>query len=79
MDNKYFIEFRDIVKKFDDFVALNHVTLNISKGAFVTLLGPSGCGKTTLMRQLAGFSEPESGDIIVNGKRVNGLPPYSPT
>lgn len=76
MENKYFIKFRDIVKKFDDFVALNHVTLNIPKGAMVTLLRPSGCGKTTLMRQLARFAEPESGDIIVNGKRVNGLPPY---
>ena len=50
-----YIEFRNVVKKFDDFVALDHVSLQIPKGAFVTLLGPSGCGKTTLMRQLAGF------------------------
>ena len=42
----------------------------------MTLLGPSGCGKTTLMRQLAGFSEPDSGDIYIKGIRVNGLPPY---
>ena len=42
----------------------------------MTLLGPSGCGKTTLMRQLAGFSEPESGDVLVDGKRMNGLPPF---
>jgi len=71
-----FIEFRNIVKKFGAFVALDHVSLSIPKGAFVTLLGPSGCGKTTLMRQLAGFSEPDEGDIIVNGKRINGLPPF---
>ena len=71
-----FIEFKDVVKKFDDFVALDHVSLQIPKGAFVTLLGPSGCGKTTLMRQLAGFSEPEEGDVLVNGKRMNGLPPF---
>ena len=58
-----YIEFRNVVKKFDDFVALDHVSLQIPKGAFVTLLGPSGCGKTTLMRQLAGFSEPEEGDV----------------
>jgi spermidine/putrescine ABC transporter ATP-binding subunit len=73
---EYYIEFKNIVKKFDDFVALDHVSLQIPKGKFVTLLGPSGCGKTTLMRQLAGFSEPEEGDVIVNGKRMNGLPPY---
>ena len=42
-----YIEFRNVVKKFDDFVALDHVSLQIPKGAFVTLLGPSGCGKTS--------------------------------
>ena len=71
-----YIEFRNVVKKFDDFVALDHVSFQIPKGAFVTLLGPSGCGKTTLMRQLAGFSEPEEGDVLVDGKRMNGLPPF---
>jgi ABC-type Fe3+/spermidine/putrescine transport system ATPase subunit len=71
-----YIEFKNVVKKFDSFVALDHVSLQIPRGAFVTLLGPSGCGKTTLMRQLAGFSEPEEGDVIVNGRRVNGLPPF---
>ena len=71
-----FIEFKNIVKRFDSFTALDHVSLTIPKGKFVTLLGPSGCGKTTLMRQLAGFSEPEEGDILIKGKRVNGLPPY---
>ena len=71
-----YIEFKEVVKRFGDFVALDHVSLEIPKGAFVTLLGPSGCGKTTLMRQLAGFSEPEEGDILVNGKRMNGLPPF---
>jgi len=73
---KYFIEFRNVVKKFGDFTALDHISLGIPKGNFVTLLGPSGCGKTTLMRQLAGFSEPDEGDVFVNGKRMNGLPPY---
>ena len=72
----YYISFQNIVKKFDRFVALDHVSLDIPKGSFVTLLGPSGCGKTTLLRQLAGFSEPEEGDILVNGRRMNGLPPF---
>ncbi len=73
---EYYIEFKNVVKKFDDFVALDHVSLQIPKGKFVTLLGPSGCGKTTLMRQLAGFSEPEEGDVLIEGKRMNGLPPF---
>lgn len=73
---EHYIEFNSVVKKFGDFVALDNVTLKIPKGAFVTLLGPSGCGKTTLMRQLAGFSEPDEGEIIVDGKPVNGLPPF---
>ena len=73
---KPYIEFKNVVKQFGDFTALDHVSLEIPKGAFVTLLGPSGCGKTTLMRQLAGFSEPESGDVLVDGKRMNGLPPF---
>lgn len=71
-----YIEFKNVVKRFGDFTALDHVSLEIPKGTFVTLLGPSGCGKTTLMRQLAGFSEPEEGDILVEGKRMNGLPPF---
>ena len=71
-----YIEFKNVVKRFGDFTALDHVSLEIPKGSFVTLLGPSGCGKTTLMRQLAGFSEPEEGDVLVDGKRMNGLPPF---
>lgn len=71
-----YIEFKNITKKFGDFTAIDSVSLSIPHGAFVTLLGPSGCGKTTLMRQLAGFAEPDAGDIYIGGKRVNGLPPY---
>ena len=73
---EHYIEFKNVVKRFGDFTALDHVSLNIPKGAFVTLLGPSGCGKTTLMRQLAGFFEPEEGDVLVDGRRMNGLPPF---
>lgn len=71
-----YIQLKNIVKRFGKFTALDHVSLSIPKGSFVTLLGPSGCGKTTLMRQIAGFSEPDEGDVIIDGKRMNGLPPY---
>ena len=71
-----YIEFQHVSKLFDSFKALDDISLSIPEGCFMTLLGPSGCGKTTLMRQLAGFSEPDMGDIYLNGKRVNGLPPY---
>lgn len=77
MENeKSFIRFSHVTKKFGDFKALDDISLDIPKGCFTTLLGPSGCGKTTLMRQLAGFSEPDEGQIFVDGKLMNGLPPF---
>jgi ABC-type Fe3+/spermidine/putrescine transport system ATPase subunit len=74
--NNNYIEFRNITKRFDTVTALDNINLSIQEGCFMTLLGPSGCGKTTLMRQLAGFSEPDEGEIFLNGRKVNGLPPY---
>ncbi len=57
-------------------VAVNDVSLSIAEGEFVTLLGPSGCGKTTLLRMLAGFEAPSSGQIELAGEDVTHLPPY---
>jgi ABC-type Fe3+/spermidine/putrescine transport system ATPase subunit len=74
--NDSYIEFKNITKRFDSVTALDAVSLTVPQGCFMTLLGPSGCGKTTLMRQLAGFSEPDEGDIFLNNRRINGLPPY---
>ena len=65
-----YIEFRNVVKKFDDFVALDHVSLQIPKGAFVTLLGPSGCGKTTTLRVVSGLEKPQNGFIYMDGKEI---------
>jgi spermidine/putrescine transport system ATP-binding protein len=69
------IEIVKAQKRFGLFQALEEINLSIVKGEIVTLLGPSGCGKTTLMRMIAGFEEPTSGDIRIAGKRVNGMPP----
>jgi len=70
------VELRDIVKHYGTVVALDHVTLNVEKGEFVSLLGPSGCGKTTTLRVIAGFVEPDEGEILVMGEEVSARPPH---
>jgi ABC-type Fe3+/spermidine/putrescine transport system ATPase subunit len=67
----------DVSKHFGEHRVLQHISLEIPHGAFVTLLGPSGCGKTTLLRIIAGFYEPDAGEIRVEGRRVNNVPPYA--
>lgn len=57
-------------------IAVNGVSLNIQQGELVTLLGPSGCGKTTTLRLIAGFEFPTSGQILLDGKEINDLPPH---
>lgn len=69
------LEIRNVVRRFGDFTAVNDVSLSINEGEFFTLLGPSGCGKTTLLRMLAGFEQPDSGDILLDGKDMTCLPP----
>lgn len=64
-----------IEKAFGDFVALNDVSIEIKKGEFFSLLGPSGCGKTTLLRIIAGFEEPERGQVLLDGRNVLPQPP----
>jgi len=68
------VQFKGIVKRFDDVVAVQKIDLDIPEGSLVTLLGPSGCGKTTLLRMLAGLETPSEGDILVKGKRINDVP-----
>ena len=69
------VSLKDIFVRFDGEVILNHINLDIHEKEFVTILGPSGCGKTTTLRIIGGFVEPESGDVIFDGKRINGTPP----
>ena len=69
------ISLRDIFVRFDGEVILNHINLDFKDKEFITILGPSGCGKTTTLRSIGGFVEPESGDVLFDGKRINGTPP----
>ena len=64
-----------LVKRYGDVSALDGVTLSVRQGEFLALLGPSGCGKTTLLRTLAGFIEPTSGELLIDGQRMEGVPP----
>ncbi len=69
-----YVEMKDICKTFDGFQASDHVSFGIEKGQMAALLGPSGSGKTTILRMIAGLDRPDSGDILINGFRVNDLP-----
>lgn len=75
-DRAPFIEFRNVTKKFGDFTAVRNLSLKIYEREFFALLGGSGCGKTTLMRMLAGFETPTSGQIFLDGQDLAGIPPY---
>lgn len=69
------IQFKQVSKQYDnDPAVLNHVSFEIERGKFYTLLGPSGCGKTTILRLIAGFTEASEGEILFNGKKINDVP-----
>ncbi|PLR67745.1 MULTISPECIES: ABC transporter ATP-binding protein [Bacillaceae] len=69
------IQFKQVTKQYDnDPAVLNHVSFEIERGKFYTLLGPSGCGKTTILRLIAGFTEASEGEILFNGKKINDVP-----
>ena len=70
------VELENIGISFDDEVILDDLCLKIKDGEFVTFLGPSGCGKTTTLRIIAGFTQPDTGEVIIDGNRMNGVPPY---
>ena len=66
---------KNIVKTFQEFTAVDNVSFDVLQGNFFSILGPSGCGKTTLLRMIAGFTEPDRGGIEIRGKSVLGTPP----
>jgi len=70
------IQIEHLSKSFGDKQVLDDINLYVRKGEFITLLGPSGCGKTTLLRMLGGFTAPDSGRILLEGKDISDVPPY---
>jgi ABC-type Fe3+/spermidine/putrescine transport system ATPase subunit len=71
------LELKHINKYFGKSHVIKDVNLAFEKGEFITFLGPSGCGKTTLLRMIAGFYEPDDGEILLNGKNIERVPPYN--
>ncbi|MBA4142713.1 MAG: ABC transporter ATP-binding protein [Nitrosospira sp.] len=69
------LEIRNVTRRFGSYTAVNNVSITVAAGEFFTLLGPSGCGKTTLLRMIAGFDLPDSGQILLDGKDMVGTPP----
>lgn len=70
------LELKDISKYFGKIVAADKINLTVKKGEFLSLLGPSGCGKTTILRMIAGFEEPTSGEILIKGECVTDIPSF---
>ncbi|MDW4499999.1 ABC transporter ATP-binding protein [Sulfitobacter sp. D35] len=69
-------EFVDATKRFGDVLAADRMTLRVRRGEFLSFLGPSGCGKTTALRMLAGFEAPTSGQVLIDGQDVSGIPAH---
>ena len=76
MKKENIIELKDISVAFDGEQVLDKLNLEIKDKEFITFLGPSGCGKTTTLRLIAGFLEPDNGDVIFENKKINGVPAY---
>ena len=76
MEKENIVELKNISVAFDGEQVLDGLNLTIKDKEFITLLGPSGCGKTTTLRLIAGFLEPDEGDILFEGEKINGVPSY---
>jgi putrescine transport system ATP-binding protein len=76
VDARPLLRLEGLTKRFDDFTAVDHLSLDIRRDEFFALLGPSGCGKTTLLRLIAGFEQPSAGRILLDGVDLGPVPPY---
>lgn len=69
------LSIQNLSKRYKTGDGVSDISLDVQKGELITLLGPSGCGKTTVLRSIGGFLEPDSGDILIEGKSVVKVPP----
>ncbi len=72
----FIVELRNVTKRYGDHAALADFSLGVRRGEFLTLLGPSGSGKTTILRIVAGFEEPQQGEVLIEGRDARDVPPY---
>jgi spermidine/putrescine transport system ATP-binding protein len=70
------IAFRSVTKRYGAVTAVDDISFEVPRGAFVALLGPSGCGKTTTLRMIGGFEQPTDGDVLIRGAPMAGVPAY---
>ncbi|WP_300365585.1 ABC transporter ATP-binding protein [Brachyspira sp.] len=76
MSDNIIVSLKNINVSYDENTILENLNLDIKDKEFLTLLGPSGCGKTTILRTIAGFIKPNSGEVLFDGKVINDTPPY---
>ena len=76
MNDNIIVSLKNINVSYDENSILENLNLDIKDKEFLTLLGPSGCGKTTILRTIAGFIKPDSGEVLFDGKIINDTPPY---
>ena len=69
------IQLKNVRKKFGNDIVIDNLNLEIEDGSFTVLVGPSGCGKSTTLRMITGLDEPTSGDILIDGHKINDLTP----
>ena len=74
--NNPLVEFKSVVKRFNDFVAVERLNFTIEAGEFIAIMGPSGCGKTTTLRMLAGLDRPSEGEVLMEGEVMNDVPAH---
>ena len=70
------VRFERVTKRYGGAAAVSALTLAIPRGMFFSLLGPSGCGKTTTLRLIAGFEQPDEGEVFIRNERVTAVPPF---
>ena len=70
------VQLRRVSKRYGELAAVRELTLEVEEGEFLTLLGPSGCGKTTTLRLISGFEVPDDGEVVIEGRVVDALPPF---